>query len=490
MNLSKSKYCNAFQCLKMLWLMKYKPEEAKNVSNDSVLENGTEVGEVAKKLFGDYIDIPFNKDYKIMIDDTKKAIDNNDLCNITEASFSYLNNFCSVDILKKNHNHYEIYEVKSSTSIKEIYKEDISYQYYVLTNLGYKIDKACLVYINKNYTRRGPLELDKLFIVDDLTSIAKQKMKNVEEKIKEINQYMDNKEEKDVVGKQCFDPYPCPFFHYCTKHLPSPNIFDLIGVNINQKLKYYREGITSFEDLVKTDISDKAKEQIEFEISKKDEKIEKEPLIYFLNTLTYPLYFLDFETYQQTIPLYDGIHPYDQIPFQYSLHYIEKENSEVKHKEFLATPGIDPREELAKSLIKDIPKDVCILAYNMGFEKSVINTLAEQYPKLSSHLLNIRDNIKDLMIPFKDRYYYTKAMKGKYSIKYVLPALFPDDPSLNYHSLEQIHNGGEAMAAFANMHKLSKQQQQSLRKNLLKYCELDTYAMVKIFDKINKIIKD
>ena len=150
MKLSKSKYCNAFQCMKILWLMEYKPEEKEEIENDSVLKNGTEVGEVAKALFGDYIDIPY-QDLKEMIKLTKEAINNNDKCNIAEASFSYQDNFCSVDILKKNRNHYEIYEVKSSTSIKEIYKEDISYQYYILTNLGYHVDKACLVHINREY---------------------------------------------------------------------------------------------------------------------------------------------------------------------------------------------------------------------------------------------------------------------------------------------------------------------------------------------------
>lgn len=490
MNLSKSKYCNAFQCMKMLWLMEHKPEKAEETSNESLLENGTAVGEVAKALFGNYIDIPFNKDLTKMINATNEAMKNNDICNITEASFSYENNFCSVDILKKNHNYYEIYEVKSSTTLKEIYKEDVSYQYYVLTSLGYQVDKVCLVHINRHYSRSGNLELDKLFQIEDLTSIAKEKRKDVEKKIQEINQYIKKEEEKDIIGKQCFDPYPCPFFHYCTKHLSNPNVFDLVGVNVNQKLKYYREGITSFESLLNSEISDKAKEQIDFEINNKKDKVEVDSLKDFLDTLTYPLYFLDFETYQQTIPLYDGIHPYEQIPFQYSLHYIEKENGEVKHKEFLAEPGIDPRETLANSLVEDIPEDVCVLAYNMGFEKSVIKNLAERFPSLSKHLLNIRENIKDLMIPFKNRNYYSKGMKGKYSIKYVLPALFPSDPSLNYHNLEEIHNGGEAMSAFASMHKLSKEDQKSLRKNLLKYCELDTLAMVKIYQKIKEQINE
>ena len=209
-----------------------------------------------------------------------------------------------------------------------------------------------------------------------------------------------------------------------------------------------------------------------------------------MSTLSYPLYFLDFETYQQSIPEYDDIAPYMQIPFQYSLHYIENKNGELKHKEFLSEGGIDPRRILAERLVKDIPLNVCIVAYNMSFEKNVIKYLAGLYPDLSSHLMNIHDNIKDLMIPFKNRDYYTKDMHGSYSIKYVLPALFPGDPSLDYHNLEMVHNGSEASNTFNNLDKYSLEELKEVRKNMLKYCELDTYAMVKIYNKLNKIIEE
>jgi hypothetical protein len=176
-----------------------------------------------------------------------------------------------------------------------------------------------------------------------------------------------------------------------------------------------------------------------------------------------------------------------QIPFQYSLHYIE--NGILKHKEFLSESGIDPRRTLALSLINDIPKDVCVLAYNMSFEKSVIKNLSILFPDLKDHLMNIYNNIKDLMIPFKEHYYYTKEMEGSYSIKYVLPALFKEDSSLNYHNLENIHNGSEAMNAFVNLEKLPKEEQNIIRNSLLKYCELDTYAMVCIWEKLQDVIK-
>ena len=176
---------------------------------------------------------------------------------------------------------------------------------------------------------------------------------------------------------------------------------------------------------------------------------------------------------------------YEQIPFQYSLHYIEKE---LKHKEFLAQAGIDPRRQLAEQLVKDIPKDVTTLAYNMGFEKGVIRKLAKLYPDLQEHLMNIHDNIKDLMIPFQKKQYYSKDMHGSYSIKYVLPALFPNDPSLNYKNLDLIHNGGEAMESFGELINKSKEEQEYIRERLLRYCELDTYAMVKIYEKLKEVI--
>ena len=153
MNISKSIYCQGIQCKKILWLNKYKKEERTELNNNSVLENGTKVGEVAKHLFGEYINIDYNDNLSLMLKDTQKIINNNNHVVITEASFNYESNFCSVDILIKKDNDYEIYEVKSSTELKDIYLDDISYQRYVLSNLGYNIKKASIVHINSNYIR-------------------------------------------------------------------------------------------------------------------------------------------------------------------------------------------------------------------------------------------------------------------------------------------------------------------------------------------------
>ena len=487
--LSKSMYCKGKQCNKILWMDKYKNELAEDTMNENVLENGNKVGNLARKLFGEYHNIEFNKNLKEMIKETIEYIKKAPNI-ITEASFNYNNNFCSVDILKNDIDGVEIYEVKSSSSIHDIYLDDVSYQYFVLFNLGLNIKSANILYINNQYVRKGELELNKLFNIEDVTEIAISKQEEIKNKIEELKIYINQEEEDKDIGMYCFKPYMCPYFNYCARKLPENNVFNLkSGIKTSTMMKLYKEGLYDFNDLVNEDINKKNKQQIEFELYDKEDFIDKEKIKEFIDTLAYPIYFLDFETYQQPIPEYDGVKPYMQIPFQYSLHYIEYEGAKLEHKEFLAKAGEDPRRKLAERLIKDIPMNVCVTAYNMSFEKTRILELAELFPDLRNHLLNIHDNIKDLMIPFLKRWYYNKDMKGSYSIKFVLPALFPNDPDLDYHKLPVVHNGGEAMNVFATLKEKPEEEQKIIRNGLLEYCKLDTLAMVKIWKKFEEIIK-
>ena len=204
--------------------------------------------------------------------------------------------------------------------------------------------------------------------------------------------------------------------------------------------------------------------------------------------ITYPLYFLDFETMQDVIPQYEGTKPYQQIPFQYSLHWIETPGGELKHTAFLAESGIDPRRDLAEKLCKDIPLNVCTTAFNKGFECARIKELAEMYPDLSYHLMNIHDNVVDFLDPFRAGYYYLPSMEGSFSIKKVLPALFPDDPELNYTNLTgSVHNGTQAMTIFPKIKDMEPDEQIKARQALLEYCHLDTLAMVRIWQKLEEI---
>jgi len=490
MSLSKSKYCKGIQCNKILWLEKNKPEVKVEQKNESILNQGNLVHEVAKYLFKEHINIEYTENLNEMISNTYVTIESYKSVVITEASFNYNNNFCSVDILKKDGNKYEIYEVKSSTEVKDIYINDAAYQYYILKNLGLNVTKCSIITLNNKYIRKNILELDKLFTKQDITNEVINLQETVLENIEKINEYMLKEiEPVDDIDIKCFAPYECPFFKYCTKHIPKNNVFSIANMRTSQKIKLYKENMYTYESLLESHINPKYKQQIEYELYDKKPYINKEKIKEFIDTLTYPLYFLDFETYQMPIPLYDNITPYEQIPFQYSIHYLEKEDGTLNHKEYLAESGIDSRRILVEKLVNDIPINTCVLAYNMSFEKTVIKKLAENYPDLKEHLMNIYDNIKDLMIPFRNRYYYTKDMHGSYSIKYVLPALFPNDESLNYQNLELIHNGSEAMNSFASLVNMDDEKVKYTRERLLKYCELDTYAMVKIYEELKEVVK-
>lgn len=492
--LSKSKYCKLVQCPKILWMNKYKSDVAVPTAREAVLANGTAVGELARNLFGDYTNIEFNTDLNIMVEDTKKMLKSKPNI-ITEASFNYDNNFCSVDILKNNLDGVEIYEVKSSTDVHDIYLDDASYQYFVLSNLGLNVKKVCIVYINKQYVRDKELEIEKLFNIQDITDIAKLKQGEIKKTIEMANKYMyeyngDNEPNTDI-GMHCFNPYKCEFWEYCTRNLPKPNVFDIGGgMHTSKKFEKYYEGKISFRDLQNENLNPKFLEQIDFELNNLKPKIEKEAIKGLMDSLKYPLYFIDYETYQLAIPEVEGTKPYQQLPFQYSLHIIKEKGASIQHKEFLAE--IDDQNYIrhfAESMIKDMPENGSVIIYNKAFEPVRNNEIARMYPDLKDELERINSNIIDFMEPFKQRKYYTKEMHGSASIKAVLPALYPNDPELDYHNLPVVHNGGEASEAFLSLRNMSKEEQKEIRHGLLVYCELDTYAMVKIWEKLNEIVE-
>ena len=180
---------------------------------------------------------------------------------------------------------------------------------------------------------------------------------------------------------------------------------------------------------------------------------------------------------------------YSQITFQYSLHIVNAETGQTEHREFLApSDGSDPRRPLAEQLCRDIPMNACTVAYNKMFECGRLRELAALYPDLAIHLLNIADHIIDLIDPFRAGHYYVPAMGGSFSIKSVLPALFPDDPELNYHNLDdRVQNGGDAMTIFPRIQQMPPEEAATSREALLRYCELDTWAMVKVWEKLKEM---
>lgn len=488
--LSKSNYCSAVQCNKILWLDEKKHSVATDTSNKSVLANGIRVGELARGLFGEYTNVENNNDKSIMILETEELLEQKTRI-ITEASFAFEKNFASVDILKNEEDGIEIYEVKSTTSVKDIYLDDISYQVYILKNLGYNVKSANIVYLNNKYIRYGELELDKLFVIEDVTEIAFSKQEEVQNKIDEINEYLKQKDEpEDCIGMQCFqNNYDCAYWQYCSRNLPEKNVFNIDRLQTKKKVELFQVDKVSFADILPMLTTDRFKQQVNAELT--DEvTIKKDEIREFLKQIKYPIYFLDFEGYEIPIPEYDGSWAYEQIPFQYSIHIIENEGAEVKHEEFIAENGKDPRRIIAEKLVEIIPENASIVVYNLSYEKTRMREFGELFEDLKARFDKMQEQIIDLITPFRSRWYYCKEMNGSSSIKQVLPALFPNEPELDYHNLPVVHNGTEASETYLDLPNYSKEEQEEIKKGMLMYCGLDTYALVKVWEKLKNVLEE
>lgn len=494
MKLSKSKYARFCQCPKMLWLDTYRPELA--VQDESLqrrFQEGTLVGDLAKGLFGAYVESTAytddgQLDIPMMLENTKKYIAEGKE-NICEAAFSQNDCYCAVDILHKTAYGYEIYEVKSSTDVHEVYLWDVAYQKYVLEQTGLKIVETYIVHIDNNYVRQGEIDIHKLFAARNVSDAILPYYKEVERNTVRAKNYLLHQDESSMeIGEQCSSPYGCAYWQYCARELPSPNVFGLYRIQNKKACDYMRRGIVSFEDVIKSGIplNDTQRRQVEFEQLQLPTYIDRVGIKSFLETLWYPLYFLDFETFQTCIPMYDEIKPYQQVPFQYSLHSLDDDGAKLEHREFLADENFDPRRELAERLVADIPENACVLAYNKGFECGRLRELAETFPDLAEKLLIIRENVRDLLDVFRSGYVYDRAMGGSFSIKKVLPALFPDNPNLNYHNLIDVHNGGEATDTYLALRGMEQGERDRLRQSLLAYCKLDTMAMVMLWQRLRE----
>ena len=485
--LSKSLFLRGLQCHKSLFLKKYHPEFSDKISQsqEMLFQSGTNVGLFARQRFQDGIEIPFeNLSITEQIDLTVTEI-NRGSSTLYEAAFSYDEVFVKVDILHKGKSGWEIYEVKSSTEIKDINIFDLAVQYYVLKGSGLPISKASLVHINNEYVREGYIEVNKLFATQNLTDLVKEKQDIIIGELKQQKLMLSCEMPAIDIGEHCSDPYECDFQGYCWKHIPEESIFSLRGRGID-KFEFYRNGIIGLKELNPEVLNDQQRMQLEAALQKKN-FINREGIREFLDSLWYPLYFLDFETFMTPIPPFDGTKPYQQIPFQYSLHYIPDKTAVLGHHEFLASQGIDPREALLQKLLIEIPDNACVLAYNSSFERNVLESLRDSFPQYKEKIERIVNNMRDLMVPFRNRDVYFWQMNGSYSIKAVLPVLVPD---LSYGGLE-ISDGGMAMEAYFKMCKYDDPVEiQKNREALLAYCGLDSLAMVRILNKLIEIVSE
>lgn len=485
--LSKSLFIRGLQCPKSLYLHKYHPELMDEIdeSKEMLFKSGHEVGILAQKLYPSGITIPYEGLSKEkQINKTKREIENG-AKTIYEASFSYNDVFIKADIMHKEAKGWNLYEVKNSTKLKDYYLDDIAIQYYVLQGLGIPVSKAFLVYINKKYVRDGDIEVHKLFTKNDLTEIIRQKQDYIADEIKRLKDMLKGDIPEIDIGGHCDDPYECDFKSHCWRHIPEDSIFS-IASNWIDKFAYYKEGIICLKDIPLDKLKNRQRIYVEAFLNKKD-FINKEGIKEFLGSLRYPLCFLDFETtYMIAIPLFNGTKPYQQVPFQYSLHYLSNEGAKLEHKEYLAEAGIDPRRPFLESLLNNIRDDACLFVYNRTFETKILRLCQQWFPEYKKRIERIINNMIDLMAPFRRKDYYTWQMYGSYSLKYVLPALIP---AMNYEALK-ISDGQMASDEYMRIYYSQDVEEiAKTRKSLLEYCRQDTLAMVEILERLKEAVK-
>ena len=487
--LSKSRFIKSIQCQKALYLGKHHPELKDEISEEqqAKFSQGTSVGELATGLFPDGTDVTLESfyDFSASIEQTKKLLKQNDVV-IYEAAFAFEGVLCALDILVKKDGVIKAYEVKSSTEVKSVYIQDAGLQYYVMKSCGYEPADISIVYINNKYVRKGEIDVEQLFTIATVKEEILAFQPEIPALLQEAKTTLEGGDIPSIdIGPHCHDPYSCDFVGHCWKHIPDYSVFNISRLKSEKKFELYNRGILDFRDIPEDyPLNDNQRLQVESELDG-TVTVNKTEINTFLKSLNYPLQFLDFETFQAAVPLFDNSRPYQQLVFQYSLHIQEDVGAELKHYEFLAEgDGTDPREKLIDQLIKDTKGDGHILVYNISFERGRLNELKEIYPAKQHEIQAVIDRLIDLMIPFQKKHYYAPDLKGSYSIKKVLPSLVPE---LSYSELE-VSNGGMAMDIFKQMMEGNFNGDiEQTRKALLEYCGLDTYAMVKIVEKLEAL---
>ena len=478
--LTKSKYMTGLQCSKYLWTLFHEPDKIPEHGEVAQyrFEEGTKVGKIATKVFPNGIDLS-ETESKENLEETEKALKRERP--IFEAGFMADNCSSRVDILIPKGKKWDIIEVKSSTKVKDVHIQDVSFQKFCCEKKGLKIRKCILMHVNNKYIRKGKIEPEKLFIQTDITSEVEEAIKDISERVKEMFKIIKSKECPNLdIGMHCNSPYDCPI-EECWDFLPTNNVGHLYCSN-KKSFELIEMGVYSIKDIPEDiELSEKQQIQKQCELTNKP-YIDKEEIGKFLKKLEYPLYYLDFETFNSAVPLYDGVRPYQQIPFQFSLHVVD--GKKVKHYSFLASGSKDPRKEFSESLKKVLGSKGSVIVYNKSFEIKILKELGEMFG-IEEWVSKVVERVVDLLVPFRSFYYYNALQKGSASIKNVLPAL----TGKSYEGLE-IADGFTASLAYmrGEFYDVSSSEREKVRANLEKYCCLDTEGMVWIVEALGKIV--
>ncbi len=371
---------------------------------------------------------------------------------------------------------YDLYEVKSGTSVKKENIYDVTYQF-LIVNKQIKLDRVFILHLNNKYVRYGNLNLAELFVAKDVTEKVLE-LKEEVDKLRDIALETAHKPSQEGI-QPCLSPNSCPCPDICHPGLPEYSIFDIPKLSKKKKTELISQGILDIRDVPKTFPLNQKQRQIVDVAKTNQERINREAIRKEFQHFTFPIYFLDYETYLSAIPMYDGYKPQQQMVFQYSVHKMESLDGDIHHTEHLAITKDDPSKSLIKQLREDIGDTGTVFVWFKPFEITRNKELAIIHPEYTAFLEDLNERIYDLGDFINFGFYLHPKFKGSWSIKNVLPVMVPE---LSYNQME-IGKGDQAMMAWWELinNKLSMEDAEKTKTALLAYCKLDTWAMVRIW---------
>ncbi len=486
--LSKSAFMTGLQCSKALWLNYHRKDLRNEDSDNAPMELGNEVGALARQLYPNGVLVNDAPESREVMAAKTKAIIAQGVNTLYEASaLSADGAYAKADILTLTPQGWHLIEVKSSPSLKEYHLTDIAYQLHAFQGAGIPIVRCSLVLINNQYVRHGAVDIHSLFTMQDVTTQVQALLPDIQTTLPALqNIVSDTSEPAVAIGAQCGNPFECSYKDHCWKDVPDYSIFNVLTKEKAASI-YQSTGSYEVKDIPASDLPKGAIKLIDINSYLSGEVyLHKPTLESFLSSLQYPLYFLDYETISHPIPLFDLTQPYQNVPFQFSLHIRQEPAGMITHQQFLYSYRRDPREELCEALIAKMGEAGSIIVYNQAFEEGCNRELAEAFPQYAKAIYAINARMVDLLKPFQKRWIYHPSQNGSASIKKVLPA-FTD---LGYDELE-IGNGMEASNRYRHFmqYGLSEEEKDKLLTDLTAYCELDTYAMVKLLEVLEVMVE-
>lgn len=479
--LSKSKYLHGRQCSKLLWYEYHRKSDipSPEPAIQFAFDEGHRVGDLAQKLFPGGLTVP--RDWEPLKQHEKSLSLLAKRLPLFEAGFVFGQAYALADILAPvDDDAWDLIEVKSGTSVKEEHYHDVAFQRYVYEGAGVKIRHCYIYYVNKEYVRRGEIIPEQFFAKRDITMETQVLAGQVPKALEAVLKVVDSSEMPEIkVGPHCDSPHHCPLSDICWQVLPSEDDIFSLHSGGSKSWELWDAGVNRLTDIPEN-YELNYRQIIQVAAHKSGQPyIDRQLIKEFLAQLRYPLFFLDFETISTAIPLYEGLSPYQPVPFQYVVYRQESETAKPEHFSFLSPDGDDPRLRVLAQLKELFGEEGSVIAYSAQFEKSRLKTAAQAFPEYREWVERLLDRFVDLLEPFQKFYYYHPAQKGRASLKNVLPAL----TGRGYGSLE-IAEGGSAAAEFyrTTFGNVSQEERQKVRLALEIYCDQDTHGMVEILN--------